>query len=204
MTPRGQKYNEQIREKTLEKITKAALDVFSEFGYHGATMKKITQATGLSYGLVYHYFPSKADIFLHLVDIALKKSKSVMDTALNTPGTAWDKIKRLSDITVSETLTGDFYPYFLIILQAFIQGKDIPGLMEFMAERMEHYSTLGHIISEAQESGDVINGDPEILSTAYMALIQGLALLMFMEKDLEKHITPDILNNLLQNKKRND
>ena len=72
--------------------------------------------------------------------------------------------------------------------------------MEFMAERMEHYDKLGHLISEAQKSGDVVNGDPEILSSAYLSLIQGFALLMFIEKDLEKQITPEIFNNLLRKK----
>ena len=200
MTPRGQEYNEQIRAETLNKITRAALEVFSEFGYHGTTVKKIAQSMDLSYGLVYHYFPSKAEIFFYLIDIALEKSKSVMDTALDTPGTAWEKIQMVSDLTVREVLTGEFFPYFLITLQAFTQGKNIPGLMEFMAERMVHYDKFEHIISEAQKSGDVVKGNPEILAAAYISLIQGLALLMFKEKDLEKQITPEILNNLLRNK----
>jgi AcrR family transcriptional regulator len=63
MSPRGKKQNEQMRAEALEKIYIAALEVFAEYGYHGATMKRIAQATNLSYGLVYHYFPSKEAVF---------------------------------------------------------------------------------------------------------------------------------------------
>jgi AcrR family transcriptional regulator len=100
MSPRGQVQNEHMRTEGLAKITNAALEVFAEYGYHGATMKQIARATGLSYGLVYHYFPSKAKIFRHLVDFALESSMNAMDTALNVPGTAWEKIENLSKILV--------------------------------------------------------------------------------------------------------
>ena len=72
MAPRGQVQNKQMRAQAIKKITKAAIEVFVEYGYHGATMKKITQATGLSYGLVYYYFHSKEKIFRHLVESAFK------------------------------------------------------------------------------------------------------------------------------------
>ena len=55
MSPRSQKLNNQMRSQTLAKIDSAALKVFAACGYHGATMRRIAQAAGLSYGLVYHY-----------------------------------------------------------------------------------------------------------------------------------------------------
>jgi hypothetical protein len=50
MSPRGEKLNEQMRADAMAKITKAALEVFAEYGYHGATMEQIKQVSGLSKG----------------------------------------------------------------------------------------------------------------------------------------------------------
>ena len=74
MSPRGMEQNEQMRAEAHAKISAAALEVFAEYGYHGATMRQIAKAAGLSGGLVYHYFPSKEKIFRRLVDFALEGS----------------------------------------------------------------------------------------------------------------------------------
>jgi TetR/AcrR family fatty acid metabolism transcriptional regulator len=44
-------------------ILDAACRVFREKGFHQARITDIAQAAGISYGLVYHYFTSKADLF---------------------------------------------------------------------------------------------------------------------------------------------
>ena len=75
MSPRSQKLNDQMRSQTLAKIDSAALKVFAACGYHGATMRRIAQAAGLSYGLVYHYYPSKAKVFRRLVDFASGRAR---------------------------------------------------------------------------------------------------------------------------------
>jgi AcrR family transcriptional regulator len=200
MSPRNQKQNEQMRSESLEKITKAALQVFSQYGYHGTTIKMITKETGLSYGLIYHYFPSKEKIFLHLADKAFGTSESIMSKALDIPGTAWEKIEHLSKVIVEEAFTHEFFQYFLIGLQAITQGKEIPGMMEFVMKHTSHYEKLNPLIIEAQKTGEAIKGDPDILASAYLSLIQGIALLMHQDKELGKKITPDILTNLLKNK----
>lgn len=200
MSPRNREKNEHMRTESIQKITDAALRVFAEYGYHGATMKKITRATGLSYGLVYHYFPSKEKIFLHLVDIVFENSNLLINKALETSGTAWDKIMAFSELLVKEMVTGELSLHFLITLQAMTQGKDIPGLFAVIRERTKNYEKFDDLISMAQKSGDVAEGDPKILSAAYLSLVQGLALMMFHDKNIGQDITPDILNNLLRRK----
>jgi TetR/AcrR family fatty acid metabolism transcriptional regulator len=44
-------------------IFAAACRVIREKGYHQARITDIAQAAGISYGLVYHYFKSKSDLF---------------------------------------------------------------------------------------------------------------------------------------------
>lgn len=49
-------------------ILAAARRVFTEAGYHGATMKAIAAATGVATGTLYLYFPSKEAVFLALIE----------------------------------------------------------------------------------------------------------------------------------------
>lgn len=46
------------------RIIEAALDCFARYGYEGATNRLIADAAGMkSAALIYHYFPSKEDLF---------------------------------------------------------------------------------------------------------------------------------------------
>jgi AcrR family transcriptional regulator len=200
MSPRGKEQNEHMRDEALARITRAALEVFAEYGFHGATMKKIARATGLSYGLVYHYFPSKAKIFRHLVDFALEGSLAGMQAAMNAPGTAWERIEAHAGLVVGSMFEGVTSLYFLIILQAMTQGKGVPGLISHIGKRFEAYfELLVPVIVAAQKTGDAAPGDPVALAAAYFSFIQGLATLVFQRRGLEKKITPAILANVLRN-----
>ncbi len=199
MSPRGKKLNEQMRADASGKITRAALEVFAEYGYHGATMEQIMQASGLSKGLIYHYFPSKEKIFFHLVDTALDISRNTWMEALDSPGTAWEKIEKLSENVVKIAFTDESSLYSLIMVQATTQGKGIPGLMKHIFQRMDYYSALPLLIVEAQISGEAVQGDPELLFLAYVALVQGFVLLLLNDDEMKKKITPQILTSVLRN-----
>lgn len=45
-----------------EQILRAALDVFSRRGFHGATIREIASTAGLAEGTIYLYFPSKQEL----------------------------------------------------------------------------------------------------------------------------------------------
>lgn len=49
----------------------AALAAFLEFGYHGATMRDIAQRAGLSVPGVYHYYASKQDMLVAILDVTM-------------------------------------------------------------------------------------------------------------------------------------
>jgi len=199
MSPRGELQNERMRAEAVEKITAAALSVFAEYGYAGATMKRIAERAGLSYGLVYHYFPSKADVFRSLVDFALESTIAGMQMVLSQPGTAWERLERWSEVLIPNALAGASSRYFLVMLQAMTQARTIPGLLEHINERTAvYFQTLAPVIREAQQSGDAVDGDPEVLATAFLSFLQGLALFVFHREELAKSVTPEMLISVLR------
>lgn len=53
---------------TLEKIQLAALDEFSEKGFHGASLRQIVKHAGVTTGAFYGYFSSKEALFNSIVE----------------------------------------------------------------------------------------------------------------------------------------
>jgi TetR/AcrR family transcriptional regulator len=199
MSPRNQKQNEQMRNEATDKITRAALEVFAEYGYHATTMEQIMRVSGLSKGLVYHYFPSKENIFFNLIDSAIEISGNIWKEALDSPGTAWEKIERLSEHLVKTAFTDESSLYSRIIIQAVTQGKGIPGLLEYIFQHATHFMSLPPLIIEAQQSGEAKQGDPEILASTYFALYQGYTLLLLHDNELKKKISPELFTSILRN-----
>jgi AcrR family transcriptional regulator len=198
MSPRGKKLNEQMRADATARITRAALEVFAEYGYHGTTMEHIMRVSGLSKGLIYHYFPSKEKIFFHLVNTALEISKNTWQDAFTSPGTAWEKIEKLSENVVKVAFTEESSRYSLIMIQAVIQGKAVPGLTEHIMQGLSYSYDLLPLIIEAQRSGEAAQGDPQMLMLTYIACIQGLTLFTFNDDEVRKNITPEIFTNVLR------
>lgn len=188
------------RETAIKRIGDAALKVFAQRGYHGASIRSIAEECGLSKGLIYHYFPSKTDIFLHLNGIAFEKSRVIMEKVMAMNISAWEKIESISRSIVDEVLTLEYAPYFLISLQSAIETADSPKISAFITARTTHYRHFETIIKEAQNDGDVVPGDADLLSATFLSLIQGLALMMYHSPDLAEKVTPDSLTNLLRKK----
>ena len=199
MSPRGDKLNEHMRAEAMTKITGAALKVFAEYGYHGATMGQIMKASKLSKGLFYHYFPSKERLFFHLVDTALGISGRIWSASLDAPGTAWEKIERLSDSLVKNAFSEESSLYSLIMVQALTQGKGIPGLFKRIMQHLSVFGALTTVIIQAQKDGDAAQGDPEVLASTYLALFQGYALVLINDDELKRKITPDVFTGVLRN-----
>lgn len=66
----------RIQKKNTEAILDAALDVFSQHGFRGATLDQIARASGLSKPNLLYYFPSKEAIHIALLS-------GLMDTWLD-------------------------------------------------------------------------------------------------------------------------
>jgi len=198
MSPRGEEQNRRMRSEAIEKITAAALEAFAEYGYHGVTMLKIMQMSGLSKGLIYHYFSSKEDVFLHLVKSSIELSNEAWEDAAGHEGTAWEKIKRLTENMCRVSFAEGNLNYLMIMLQAMTQAKGIPGLPELLAEQGARFDLLIPLIREAQQDGDVVSGNPEILYCSYYALFQGYILQVGQDRSLAQHMSPEVFLSVLQ------
>lgn len=73
MSPRTKKVNAEIRQAAVDNFLAASLKVFCRKGYHASSMQDIANEAGVSKGLFYHYFLSKEDILVQLVEARLQR-----------------------------------------------------------------------------------------------------------------------------------
>ena len=62
------KVSPQYKESRRQEILEAARSVFAEQGFAGTSMADLVDASGLSMGALYRYFPSKTDLVLAMVE----------------------------------------------------------------------------------------------------------------------------------------
>lgn len=66
--PRSATVNQELRERSRERILAAALEVFAAKGYEAASISEITEVAGVSRGLVSYYFAAKEQLAAELLD----------------------------------------------------------------------------------------------------------------------------------------
>ncbi|MCW2819912.1 MAG: helix-turn-helix protein, partial [Marmoricola sp.] len=68
----------------LDTSLAAALSAFSEFGYHGATMRVIAERAGLSVPGLYHHWAGKQELLVALLDLTMDDLTARIEAALVT------------------------------------------------------------------------------------------------------------------------
>lgn len=81
MSPRTDKQNKEIRQKTELMIIESALKLFAEEGYVGASMQSISKKSGVSKGNLYNYFTSKQDLLEGVLTFGLNQFVNFFDKA---------------------------------------------------------------------------------------------------------------------------
>ena len=67
------KVSNEHRERRRRQISEGARRAFARWGYEGATVPRLEEATGLSRGAIFSYYPSKLDLFVALAEEAQER-----------------------------------------------------------------------------------------------------------------------------------
>ena len=80
------KFFDLAKEKQ-DRMINAALKVFAENGYKGASTDDIVKEAGISKGLLFHYFTNKIGLYTFVYDYSVRYMKLEMTTAVNNKET---------------------------------------------------------------------------------------------------------------------
>jgi AcrR family transcriptional regulator len=149
--------------RTRQRVLEAAEAVFAEYGYHDASIVKITEAAGVGQGTFYLYFGSKQDVFEELVRDLNRRVRHAMKEASSQGKTRLEA--ELLGFRAYFRFTADHPALYRIIRQA-----------EFVSPEMlrYHYDRLSSGYVEALRSavkrGEIADLDPEVAAWALMGM----------------------------------
>ncbi|HKD74865.1 MAG TPA: TetR/AcrR family transcriptional regulator [Ktedonobacterales bacterium] len=174
--PRNSEQNQRIKDERREQIMRAGLKIFAQKGLAATKISDIAAMANLSYGLVYHYFHDKEELYYTLVERALQGSTRVTARALEQPGSAWDRLVGLvTDMVDGIRRTPE---YFWIVLQVQVTEPPSSGL-QTMIQRygLQTQENVISLIRLAQEEGQVTsNVDARELAIMLLSIMPGLSL----------------------------
>jgi len=168
--------------RTRQAILDAAERVFADLGYHDASIVKITEAASVAQGTFYLYFESKQQVFDELVRDLNRRVRHAMSEHAADATTRIER-ERLGFLGYFR-FVAEHPALYRIIRQAEIVSPDI---------LREHYERIsrGYVtgLGEAMDRGEVVRGDPEVLSWMLMGIgeIIGARWILWGDSDTVPH-----------------
>jgi AcrR family transcriptional regulator len=175
MAPRSEEQFAQIREERKHQILEAALHVFAEDSYHGASMAAVAKRAKVSKGLIYNYFKSKEEILISLVVDVFDEVMGQLDLNLGEPLTK-DRFIQVIDKSIDEVVKNpqrwklytslSFQPDVTPILMEQI----MPNIQPFMISVSNYFVAKGH-------------EDPMTMMRYYSAVLDGVQMHILMDSE---------------------
>jgi AcrR family transcriptional regulator len=149
--------------RTRARLLEAAEQVFTEVGYHEASIVRIVDAAGVAPGTFYLYFSSKRDIFDEVVEDLNRRVRHAMAAAASSAGTRAEAERR--GFQAFFRFTTEHPSLYRVIRQAEFVS---PAALRLHYERIVEGYARG--LSEAMQAGEIEQADPEALAWALMGI----------------------------------
>lgn len=163
--------NKRSGTESKENIKRAALEVFSHYGYNGASMRMIAKKAGISVGGLYLYFKNKDELCLFLIREKLNEFSSYARELFEH---IEDPVEAISQYIEVSTEYAKKHREFIITQSrhhGFTFGMDIKR--EFFEEQK---NLIMNIINKGIEMGVFRPVDPLEVTKIIMSLIRGYIL----------------------------
>ena len=181
---------EKIKDERRRQILSAAVTIFAYQGLAAAKISDVAEAAGLSYGLVYHYYPSKEALYIAIVERALAGAAEVANAAMAYTGTPWDRLRFLMEQILNGVRE---HPEYALVITRLYANKSIPEEAEELIEKYGPITSqnIANLIRQGQEAGQMCAGNPEELAAVLNCIIQGVVNVT-MQGPLEEMVYPSV------------
>jgi len=153
-------------------------------------MADVASEAGVSPGLAYHYFPSKDAIFLALLRQVVRPADELLAIADRIPGTPKDRLKRIVTAMLERRRDNpDFYEFFYQAVASDSLPTDLRE--QIMQQSLSMREIMRELVVEGQATGEIADDDPDKLTSALLACVDGLSrMVQFSPENAEKQM-PD-------------
>ena len=101
--------NKNLQSDKKNNILMAAVKVLTKKGYYSSTMDDIVSESKMSKGAIYHYYSSKKDVYLAVIDMWENQTQALLAPAANESSSA-KAIKELFNLLAKQLkIDGSFF-----------------------------------------------------------------------------------------------
>lgn len=179
MSPRTKKINAKIRQESLENLLSAARRLFARLGYHASSMQAIANEAQVSKGLAYHYFSSKEEILIMLVQERLKMWQPLIE-GLEDIAEAKKRLLFLVDFVLDELQTKPAELRFFNSL--YLTQDGVSAIGKGMQKFAVHFERL--FAQERRLFSDLGCEEPEREMIFFRSILQGICLEYLLGPDV--------------------
>ena len=160
------KKNQEDKKNT---ILMAAVKVLTTKGYYSSTMDDIVEEADISKGAIYHYFSSKKDVYLAVIDMWEDQTQKLLAPAADQSSSA-KAIKELFNLLAKQLkIDGSFFNCLPTLWAIARHDDDFKKKMQKVYNRFQKFIEL--IILKGIESKEFVNLRPNNAQTSALSLI---------------------------------
>lgn len=156
-----------MKQSLEEKIVRSAARLFARKGFHTCTMRDIATAARVSTGAIYHYFPSKEDIYLAIVHREYRRRKEMIESKrLENPSTE-DLVR--SAVSLLFEMAEEYGRAEQLVLH--LRVPETPRLRKEVQQlREELLQYVADLIESGVRKGTIRACDPTVAATALIGM----------------------------------
>jgi AcrR family transcriptional regulator len=155
-----------MREESRERILAAALQVFSEKGFHTATISDVTRTAQVSRGLITYYFPGKVDLIRELLARYLDQLVELVDVT----GTPDQRLATIIDRFIAAI--ADTVPVQRVMLSTMIDPSTHPLFAEVESGLDEQLIAFEDLLRDLFTNRG--SADPALEDVMFRSIMEGI------------------------------
>lgn len=166
----------QYKEQARQRIIEAALHVFSEKGYDGATMESIAKRLGVSEGAIYLYFKNKRELFKAILEWGRHRIADIAHSSYDAKDPVESSLNSLVDtIEEFDDMSGLFF-------EVYSEGARDPQLKKIIRDDFEKdCKTVESFLEELRKKGWIGSKvDLRSLAIGFIGLSEGCMIRWFL------------------------
>ena len=190
--------NEKHQINKKEEILFSAAKVLTTKGYYSSTMDDIVEESKMSKGAVYHYYSSKKDVYLAVIDMWEHKTQLLLAPAAKEES-SYKGLKKLFRLLVKELkMDGSFFNCLPTLWAIARHDDDFKNSMQRVYNRFQKFVEL--IIIKGIENKEFVKLDPKISSLSLILNFEGIFWFsIFKSKDVDAESYIDQVSNYILN-----
>ena len=173
--PKSKEQFEKIKEERKNSILNAALYVFALNGYDAVTSDSITTKADCSHGLLYHYFKTKDDLFVAVLEKAKKivYEDILINVDKNQGSTALLKGVLNAYLDALKSPDDKYTCAFYLLINLHYQKQVSPQIFNNYGE-IQIFGGAKRLIEKGKEDGSFRNLDTNEMLATLIATLRGL------------------------------